>query len=75
MDNQHKLIKGYRDLSGNEIQKMNEMKSTAEVVGAPVDTIRREVPLADPRWVQIAEDHLQQGFMAPVRSIAKPTTF
>lgn len=32
MDNQHKLIKGYRDLSQEEIDLMNEIKTKAEEV-------------------------------------------
>jgi len=33
VDNQHKLIKGYRDLSQEEIDLMNEIKALAEQVG------------------------------------------
>ena len=33
MDNQHKLIKGYRDLSEGEIKAMNAVKSEAERIG------------------------------------------
>lgn len=32
MDNQHKMIKGYRDLSAEEIALMNEIKEQAEVM-------------------------------------------
>lgn len=34
MENQHKHIKGYRDLSEQEIALMNEGKELAEQVGA-----------------------------------------
>ena len=74
MDNQHKLIKGYRDLSEGEIKAMNAVKSEAERIGLLVEELEANIDL-DARWVAIAKDHLQQGFMAAVRSIAKPTTF
>ena len=74
MDNQHKLIKGYRDLSEGEIKVMNAVKSEAESSGLLVEELEANTDL-DARWVIIAKDHLQQGFMAAVRSIAKPTTF
>jgi hypothetical protein len=74
MDNQHKLIKGYRDLSEGEIKAMNAVKSEAERIGLLVEELEANTDL-DARWVSIAKDHLQQGFMAAVRSIAKPTTF
>ena len=74
MDNQHKLIKGYRDLSEGEIKVMNAVKSEAERIGLLVEELEANTDL-DARWVSIAKDHLQQGFMAAVRSIAKPTTF
>lgn len=74
MDNQHKMIKGYRDLDKDEIAAMNVIKSRAEVIKELVEDIRN-LPGTDGRWVQIAEDHLQQGFMALTRSVAKPTTF
>ena len=74
MDNQHKLIKGYRDLSEGEIKVMNVVKSEAERIGLLVEELEANTDL-DARWVIIAKDHLQQGFMAAVRSIAKPTTF
>ena len=74
MDNQHKLIKGYRDLSEGEIKAINAVKSEAERIGLLVEELEANTDL-DARWVSIAKDHLQQGFMAAVRSIAKPTTF
>lgn len=74
MDNQHKQIKGYRDLTQEEIDKMNQLKQLAESVGIIVKDMRR-FPDFDQRWASIAETHLQQGFMAAIRAVAKPTTF
>lgn len=81
VDNQHQKIKGYRDLSQAEIDLMNEGKALAEQVGAFVDkleaaefaTTKDMEP--DRRWLSIGRTDLQKGFMAVIRSIAKPTTF
>ncbi len=43
MENQHRLIKGYRELSAEEIALMNESKELAEKVGALVRTIDEHV--------------------------------
>ncbi len=87
MENQHKHIKGYRDLSPIEIELMNEIKAEAERVGALVEKLRTLHYTADAegktvtndrpdqRWVSIGATDLQTGFMALTRAIAKPTTF
>lgn len=74
MDNQHQLIKGYRDLSVNEIELINEGKKLAEEVWAFIALLHKKEN-TDKRWVAIAQTDLQKGFMAAIRSIAKPTTF
>lgn len=74
MENQHQMIKGYRDLSAEEIALMNQIKSKAAEVGELVDLLKA-VPSLDQRWVSIGKTDLQTGFMALVRAIAQPTTF
>lgn len=74
MDNQHKHIKGYRDLSTEEIALMNECKALAEQCGAMVEKLRG-APGLDQRWVAIGATVLQKGWMAVIRGIAQPTTF
>lgn len=75
MDNQHQHIKGYRDLTEGEIAAMNEVKALAEEVGRLVQKMRETTEPLDQRWVSIGATELQQGFMALVRAIARPTTF
>lgn len=75
VDNQHKQIKGYRDLSAAEIADMNEAKGLAETVGDLCKKFAMERPNVDKRWLAIAQTDLQKGFMALVRSIARPDTF
>lgn len=74
MDNQHKQIKGYRDLSQSEIDGMNSIKAQGEKLRQMIDLMRADKQL-DQRWVSIAETHLQQGIMAAVRAVAKPESF
>ena len=74
MDNQHKLIKGYRDLSQEEIATMNRIKSLGSDLGDLV-TALDNLPDTDKRWVSIGKTDLQKGIMALVRSVAKPESF
>ena len=74
MDNQHKQIKGYRDLSQEEINLMNEAKALAVQVGDLVAKIQA-TPLTDKRWASIGQTDLQKGFMSLIRAVAQPTTF
>lgn len=74
MDNQHQKITGYRNLSQDEIDLMNDGKELARLVGAWVDKLKT-IKTCDQRWVAIGATDMQKGFMAAIRSIAKPTTF
>lgn len=67
-------ITGYRNLSQREITEINDIKEMAHAVEGMMLHLEQMAD-ADKRWVAIAKTHLQQGFMAAVRSIAKPTTF
>lgn len=74
MENQHKKIKGYRDLSQAEIDAMNEAKALADNVGSLVEKLQGQDGL-DQRWIATAKTDLQKGFMSLIRGIAQPTTF
>lgn len=74
MENQHKLIKGYRELSQEEINLMNEVKAKGVELGDLVEKLRA-VGSLDQRWVSIGATDLQTGLMALVRSVAQPTSF
>lgn len=83
MDNQHREIKGYRELSQEEIDLMNEIKTKAKEVGALVKKLYApnydsspDGPIGEAnRWVSIGKTSLQQGFMALTRAVAKPDFF
>lgn len=77
MENQHRKIKGYRELSQEEIDLMNEVKEKAAEVGLLCDKLLNRVGDngLDGRWTAIGKTNLQQGFMALTRAIAKPEFF
>ena len=74
MDNQHKKINGYRDLSQEEIDLMNEGKVLAEQCGAFIKKLE-SITVTDKRCVALGKTNLQQGFMWAIRGVAQPTTF
>lgn len=88
MENQHRKISGYRELSEEEIAAMNRVKQLASEVGELCLQMRekfRKMPESDItdcgektealRWLDAGELQMQQAFMAITRSIARPTTF
>lgn len=76
-------ITGYRQLTAQEGELMNEGKALAELVGAYVEKLqcmngigREDAVMAlDQRWISMGKTDLQRGFMALIRGIARPTTF
>ena len=73
MENQHRKITGYRELTENEIELMNVVKKLGEQAESIV--ILLKASSADQRWVSIGATDIQKGLMALVRSVAKPTSF
>lgn len=86
MKDQHTKISGYRDLSQQEIDLMNEAKALeAQCLGLyrrigirlgdqsldPSDHVRLHASQAM-RWHKIARTDIETGFMALIRAIAQP---
>jgi len=74
MDNQHRQIKGYRELSQTEIDLMNKIKSKGAELGELVAELRATAGL-DQRWISIGATDFQTGLMALTRGVAQPTFF
>lgn len=74
MDNQHQKIKGYRDLSQEEIDLMNKIKAQGEQLRELISELQA-IKTVDGRWIAIGKTDLQTGIMALVRAVAQPTTF
>lgn len=88
MDNQHRKISGYRELSQEEIDLMNEIKAKGVELGRLIDKlVRDQAGIAScntdmyfgcaeaMRWIAVGKTHLQQGLMALTRAVAKPEFF
>ena len=74
MENQHREIKGYRELNADEIALMNDVKMKGVDLGKLIEVLR-SMPQLDQRWISIGATDLQTGLMALTRAIAKPTFF
>lgn len=68
-------ITGYRQLSAEEVELMNEIKAHGVALGALVEKLRSQGAVLDQRWVSIGATDLQTGLMALTRGVAQPTTF
>ena len=74
MENPHQKIQGYRDLSQEEIDLMNEGKALAQQCGDFIAKLEA-IGSTDKRNVALGKTNLQQGFMWAIRAVAQPTTF
>jgi hypothetical protein len=72
VENQHRRIDGYRDLTEREVALMNTIKGLAREVAELWRQVRDDVPDADPRALEVARTQLQDGFMWFVRAVARP---
>ncbi|MDC9623655.1 hypothetical protein KKI93_15650 [Xenorhabdus bovienii] len=79
MENQHRKITGYRELSQDEIDCMNKIKALGEELGHLYEhlvvlkgTNHQQI---DMLWLNEGRTDLQKGIMCWVRAVAKPTTF
>lgn len=74
MSNEQKAITGYRKLTDQEVDLMNEGKDLAEKCRKYVEKLH-QYEHVDHRWLTMGEADLQVGFMQAFRSIARPETF
>lgn len=74
VDNQHRLIKGYKELSEEQIAQMNEIKEIGIILGELTDKLGG-LDITDKRWVNIGITDLQKGLMSLTRSVARPDFF
>lgn len=66
MDNQHKMIKGYRDLSAEEVALINEIKAVAVIVGKLVENVDTAL---NAQWEEAyeydSEEHARLMYVQP----------
>lgn len=84
MKDQHTLIKGYRDLTQEEIDLINEIKQKGEELRQLVEKVReavKDVPTVERHydnpiaWVDWAEANYRSAQMCMVRAVARPGGF
>ena len=74
MENQHRQIKGYRELTQEEINLMNKVKEKGAELGELIEKLNM-IPETDKRWLEIGKTNIQQGLMAVTRAITTPDFF
>lgn len=74
MENQHRLIKGYNELSKQDIDLINLIKSKETELLELIRQIESSVEGESQRWLAIGKTDLQKGFMSVIRAIAKPNS-
>lgn len=67
-------LSGYRNLSEEEVDLINQVKAMANKVGELTQRMKDD-PTLDQRWVSVGTTELQKGFMSLVRSVAQPSGF
>lgn len=88
MKDQHKHIKGYRDLSEDEVKLVNELKEKGAEIGellekiinirdqqCIVDDLTGDDILESYRCLDTAKDNIQTGMMWAIRSVTLPQSF
>ncbi len=91
MDNQHRKITGYRELTKHEVSLMNEVKAEGQRIKDIIDRLEAyriaqldsgteseltaEQIIESSRCLAIAQNQLQTGCMWLTRSIALPDSF
>lgn len=64
-------IQGYRELSETEVANINDLKEFERLLLTIIGGMQKTEKF-NQRWVSIGKTHIEQGFMALVRSIARP---
>ena len=67
-------IKGYRTLSAEEIETINDIKALSSKCGKLIDDLQN-MQSNDQRCISIGKTKLQEGFMWAVRGVAQPEGF
>lgn len=71
MDNQHRKIQGYRELTQREIDAMNSIKALEKDALELMNQIG-DIPEVDQRRLNIAKTNIEQAAMWAVKAVARP---
>lgn len=86
MDNQHRKISGYRELTQQEIDLINKIKAAGTLLEQIIEEVEQTnlstaigsvlSEKSEPEmWAHQAKINLKIGLMALTRAVAKPTSF
>lgn len=76
MDNQHRYTEGYKELTQEEINTMNDIKRMANSLGNLIESLRdRDGVAINELWLSIGKEDIQKGVMGVVRAITQPKSF
>jgi hypothetical protein len=85
MENQHRKITGYRELTQDEIDLMNKIKAKGAELAELIEEVKNVNKSHDDqllvsqseaqRWAAEARTDFQKGTMSLTRAVAKPTFF
>lgn len=64
-------VKGYRTLSEQDIDRMNDLKAISRQFIKALDDLRED-PLINGRWLAIAKTDMQTACMAACRAVSRP---
>lgn len=71
MENQHRKIKGYRELTQREIDAMNSIKALEKDALALMGQLG-DIPDIDKRRLSLATTDIEQACMWAVKAVARP---
>jgi hypothetical protein len=74
MTEEKQKIKGYRNLTEEEVSAINEIKDIGEKLGNLIEKLE-SIETTDTWWLTVGKTDLQKGLMAITRSVAKPNSF
>jgi hypothetical protein len=66
-------ITGYNSLSQDQVDQMNRVKALESEIAAVLRTMLEDSTSTEAaRWLDLARDHLETGFMFACKAVAQP---
>jgi hypothetical protein len=66
-------VTGYRDLTRAQVDLMNRIKALEGEIATVLSAMLAQADgTTDARWLDLARDHLETGYMYAVKAVARP---
>ncbi len=73
VDNQHRKIQGFTEMTEGQILIINAIKANEAKIKEVIDGLQETCKHTDSeRWLELARDNLETGFMYAVKAVARP---